>query len=546
MRRLFTFVLLLGCGPSQSTPTRPAAPLADAGAAGVRAITADALRRHVLHLSSDALEGRATGSRGHAEAAAYVAEQLRAIGLAPAGERGGFFQEVPLREMTRIDAGCALEVDGRALPGDDVVFAPFAGRERIEVAGPLVYVGFGLAAPEQRHDDLGSIDLRGKIAVVLRGAPPSFRPATARALHSDLERKGRRLAAAGAVALIAVHTPEAEALRSWALRRGDARFPSMTWLDGERPGTGHGLPMASVSMAGFQALLGATDAGALWTEATAGRAIARPLGRAARLRIASTFRALRSPNVAAVLRGGDPALAGEHVVISAHLDHLGVGEARDGDAIYNGALDNGTGVAALIEIARGFAALPTRPPRSVLFLAVTAEEKGLLGSDYFAAHPTVPLGSIVADVNLDMLTPMYEMFDVVPLGADHSSLARNAAEAAAALGVAVSEDPSPEQVSFIRSDQYSFVKRGVPSLFPGAGHRDATGATAPNRALAAAWLRRHYHEVSDEWRDAEHGAANLAKEVRLYFLIALSIARDAARPTWNPGDVLGEMFGRPR
>jgi Zn-dependent M28 family amino/carboxypeptidase len=227
----------------------------------------------------------------------------------------------------------------------------------------------------------------------------------------------------------------------------------------------------------------------------------------------------------------------EVVVYTAHVDHLGVGEPIAGDAIYNGALDDAIGVAGILEIARAFAALPQRPRRSIVFLATTAEEKGLLGSEYFVGHPTVPLDTIVADINVDGLTAQWEPFDVIPIGAEHSSLAGDVTAAARAAGLGVSEDPDPDQVYFIRSDQYNFVRAGVPSVFPGAGYRDASGATAKNRAISSAWGAAHYHRPSDEWRP-EYRGAWAAKEARFDFLLGLAIANARERPHWNPGDEL--------
>jgi Zn-dependent M28 family amino/carboxypeptidase len=223
----------------------------------------------------------------------------------------------------------------------------------------------------------------------------------------------------------------------------------------------------------------------------------------------------------------------EVLVYSAHLDHLGIGEPEGDDRIYNGAMDNASGVAAILEIARGFAALPTPPPRSILFLAVTAEEKGLVGSDYFASHPTVPLESIVANINIDGLVPLFEMFEVVARGMEHSTLEGHVRAAAGVAGIAVGEDPVPEQVIFIRSDQYSFASRGVPAIFPGVGLRDATGGAEANGGRLERWFRERYHSPSDEWDDAFRPVW-LEKEARLYFLIGLSVASDEERPRWRP------------
>jgi Zn-dependent M28 family amino/carboxypeptidase len=244
--------------------------------------------------------------------------------------------------------------------------------------------------------------------------------------------------------------------------------------------------------------------------------------------------------VIGVLRGRDR--AAETVVYTAHHDHLGIGPAIDGDNIYNGALDDAIGVAGVIEIARAFVALPQRPRRSIMFLAVTAEEKGLLGSDYFAAHPTVPLRQIAADINLDGLNPQWEPHDVIGLGAEHSTLAAHVATAARVLGFAVSEDPEPDQISFIRSDQYSFVKRGVVSVFPIAGYMDARGGSDANRAISDRWSVERYHRPADEWQP-EYRAAWAAKEAGFDFLLGLSVATTAARPQWNAGDVFETTSG---
>ncbi|HSD86246.1 MAG TPA: M20/M25/M40 family metallo-hydrolase, partial [Kofleriaceae bacterium] len=225
-------------------------------------------------------------------------------------------------------------------------------------------------------------------------------------------------------------------------------------------------------------------------------------------------------------------------------DHLGIGPAIDGDAIYNGALDNAIGVAALLEVARAFKALPAPPRRSILFVAVTGEEKGLLGSEYFTAHPTVPLDHIVANVNIDGVTANWEVHDVVALGAEHSSLARQVDAAAAAVHLVVSPDPDPPQVYFIRSDQYSFVRHGIPAIFPGSGFLDAKGGRDVYRKLSDAWAEHHYHRPSDQWGPSYRAEWTLP-ELRFHFLVGLAIANAPAKPTWNPGDVFGTFVKAP-
>jgi Zn-dependent M28 family amino/carboxypeptidase len=251
-------------------------------------------------------------------------------------------------------------------------------------------------------------------------------------------------------------------------------------------------------------------------------------------------RHLTSENVVGVLRGGER--AGEYVALTAHLDHLGIGPPMNGDSIYNGAHDDAAGLAGILEVARAFSALPRRPARSVLVVGVTGEEKGLLGSDYFAAHPTVPLAGIVANVNLDAPNGAWPLHDLIVLGAEHSTLGDAARSAAAAMNLRLSPDRQPEQVFFIRSDQYSFVRRGVPALFPGAGFEDAEGRTEKNRAYLDWWGKNRYHQPSDEWDPALDYEA-MAKEVRADFLMALSVALDPDRPRWRDGDVFAKLFG---
>ena len=524
----------------------PPAELAAAGAPGLRAIRAEDLSAHVRFLADDLLEGRGTGTRGHAIGARYVATELQALGFEPAGEGGGWFQQVSLVGMTVLPKRTSLEIGGEryAYP-DGVIATPRPGVASEDVSGELVFAGYGISAPEYGYDDLPA-DLAGKIAVILYGAPrsdrPDFFPTAASAVYSDTEVKTRVLAARGAVGLVAVLTPDVEKHLPWPFFVRQAPFERMEWMEGERPGSGYALPVARLPAAALGHLLSKAkrDADELFAAGPAGKLRPFPLGLRGRLRVGSKVRRFTSENVVGILRGGER--AGEHVVVSAHLDHLGIGPPMNGDAIYNGAQDDASGVSGVLALARAFTALPQRPPRSILALVVTGEEKGLLGSDYFAHHPTVQAGSLVADVNLDGPQAFWEPHDLIVLGAEHSTLGEAARSAAAALGLALSPDPQPEQVFFIRADQYSFVRRGVPSVFPNSGFADAQGGTEKNRAKAEWWTKNRYHQPSDEW-DPSLDYENMAKEVRADFLIALAIALDPERPRWREGDVFAKLFG---
>ena len=533
--------------------------LARVGAPGLVAIRGASLSAHVRFLADDLLEGRAPGTPGHAIAARYLASQLQALGVEPAGTDGTWMQRVPFLAIRPDLARCAFEAAGpremapRAFrPGEDVLFSPAAARPDSTVRGELVFSGRGVVAPAYRYDDVAP-DLTGKIAVVLAGAPRSTRedffPSAASAVYADGVRKARLLAERGAVGVIFVATPESLHIYPWDERVRDAgSFEQMAWLESEggAPGSGSPVPTASVTPEAFESLL--RQAGRrvtvaeLLKQSNAGALRPFPLGLGATLTTAASVRRLASENVVGVLRGSDPDRSKEYVAVSAHLDHLGRGPEVNGDGIYNGAEDDASGVASIIEIARAFAALTTRPPRSILFVGVTAEEKGLLGSDYFARHPTVPTGAIVANVNSDGPTGWWRPHDVLALGAEHSTLEADARNAAAALGLALSPDPDPDQVYFIRGDQYSFVKVGVPSALPGVGYRDESGDEKANRATTDRWLVEKYHQPSDEW-DPKLDWENMAIEVRYYFLLALSVALDPARPAWKPGDPFGGMFG---
>jgi peptidase M28-like protein len=524
----------------------PPADLKAQGEPGLQAIRAESLSAHVRFLADDLLEGRGTGSRGHAMAARYFATQLQALGLAPAGENGTYFQTVPFLGMTVQPEKCALEIDGAPLKyGDEVLFPPRAGAASDDVSGELVFAGYGVSAPEYGYDDAPP-DLRGKIAVVMYGAPrserPDFFPTAASAVYSDGVVKSRLLARRGAVGMIVVFTPDLARHLPFPFFARQAPFENMIWREGDRPGTGYVLPNARVPYTLFQRLLAKTGRKAddLFAQGPQGKLKAFSLGTRARLRTGFALRQFTSENVAAVLRGGERAQ--EMVAVTAHLDHLGIGPPINGDAIYNGAADDASGVAGAIEVARAFAALPKRPARSLLVVGVTAEEKGLMGSEYFSRHPTVPIRSIAADVNLDGPTGFWEPHDLVVMGAEHSTLMNAVRASAQALGLGLSADPQPEQVFFIRSDQYNFVKQGVPAIFPKAGWQDAQGNVEKNRAYEEWWTKNRYHQPSDEY-DPKLDFENMAKEVRADFLMTLAIALDPDRPRWNDGDAFGKMFG---
>ena len=546
------------CAPTSSVAEHPASAgdLATAGAAGIHAISAASFEANTKYLSSDELAGRATGSAGGARGEQYLADQLAALGIAPAGDGGTYFQRVPLREATRVDADSSLVIHTRhgalTLENDrDALLFPVTRAAEVQLDAPLVFVGYGISRPDLGYDDLAGVNLNGAVAVVLRGAPATIggKPVDAalQAVLSDLPARSRALRARGAVAMFAVYNPKAATRMSYAQYVQKIEGPTLAWLERGEPASGTVIPLVTLDLAAFDRILGAS-AQPLWTQLDRGEPVHPALEATASLRIHSTLHEISARNVVGVLRGSDPALAAEMVLYTAHSDHLGIGPPVNGDRIYNGALDNASGCAGLLEVARAFRAMSPRPRRSILFAAVTGEEKGLLGSDYYAHHPTVPLDRIVADVNLDGVSVVYEPFDLIALGAEHSTLGRQAEAAARATGFKLSPDPAPELVFFIRSDQYSFVQRGIPSLFVQAGYLDARGDPAGNRAIVDRWSAQHYHLPSDEWRP-EYNAAWGVHELQFDFLVGLAVADASERPRWNPGDVFGapavELHDRP-
>ncbi len=537
-------MLVFAVACHSSTPKPP--DLGTAGAPGVRAISTASFEANIKFLASDELAGRAPGTDGGAKAEQFLADQLQALGVEPAGEGGGYFQRVPLREVTRIDAETSLVIHGKsgdiAFAPEDVLLTPFIRKPVFDVEAPLVFVGYGISRPDLGYDDLAGVDLHGKVAVIFGGAPRAIggKPidSALRAVLSDLRRRSETLRSHGASAILQIYDPLRAQGMPFPIYKTKFVGPSMGWLEGTEVGSLPSLPVITIDASGFDRLV-AGSARTLWEGLDRGEVQRVPLELTASMHVHGTARDITARNVVGILRGSDPKLASELVVYSAHSDHLGVGPPIAGDAIYNGALDNASGCAAMLEVARAFRALPRPPRRSILFVAVTAEEKGLLGSEYFVAHSPIPVERMVANINLDGVNMTYETFDLVPLGIEHSTLAAHARAAAAIAGLVLSPDPSPGQVYFIRSDQYSFVRAGIPATFPGAGELDANG-TDHNKTISDAWGEHHYHRPSDDWH-ADYKAEWARKEITFDFLIGLSVANTDERPRWNPGDVFANL-----
>ena len=519
----------------------------------MRQISPDAICAHMTFLSDDLLEGRGTGTRGYELAAHYVATQFAALGLEPAGVSGTYFQPVPFRRADLIESAVSAVLLGpggtkKLTYGTDFIFSKDPVHEETRLEAPLVYVGYGVTAPEFNYDDYAGIDVRGKIIVYLRGAPPRF-PHNELAYYSDQDNKLRNAVERGAVGALNVRTPRASARAPWSRVVLNNHVPGMYWMtqDGRVSGTFPEIQVSGMlSESGRdKAFTGAPHTvDEVWKAAAESRPLAFDLAYSGRFQRKTRHSQVQSPNVAALLPGWDPRLKQEVIVVSAHLDHLGIGAVADGDSIYNGAYDNASGIGVMLELAKALKSLSRPPKRSILFLAVTAEEKGLLGSEYFAEYPTVPLENLVANVNLDMFLMLHPFVDVIAFGAEHSSLDGSVRRAANALHVVVTADPEPQETIFIRSDQYSFVKKGIPSVFLVGGH-DVGNSGDHGKEADDAWIHDVYHSQKDDMTqhfDFEAGA----RFARLNFQLLLDVANEQRRPEWNAGDFFGERFGRSR
>ncbi len=512
----------------------------------------------VKYLADDKLEGRETGTRGYDLAAEYAAKRFREIGLQPAGDNGTYFQNVPLLKATREAEGAVLTVKRN---GRDIAlrfreqFLPALNFNAAEhaIEAPAVFVGQGVHAPELNHDDFAGLDVRDKIAVLFSGAPARF-DNDRRAFYSASREKLRVLAERGAIGAVFVNTPEDEARTPWARGADNWQRSGMRLRNAD--GTGISTfpelrASANVSAAAADLIFadGPQPTAALFKAAADGTlkgfALPGTIALAARTKIEPA----QSRNVVAKLPGSDVALAAEHIAYTAHLDHIGIGapvkdEKGVEDSIYNGALDNALGVSIMFEAARILRAEKSAPKRSLLFIALTAEEKGLLGAEWFVAHPTVAATSLVANVNMDMPVLLAPSKDVVPIGIEHSTLKSALDTAAKELGVALSPDQFPEEVVFVRSDQYAFIRAGIPAVYLNGGTVSVDGVREPKMALRK-FLREHYHQPSDEATlpIAYGDALRLAK---LNARIGQLVGDAAQPPAWNAGDFFGNTFARPK
>jgi Zn-dependent M28 family amino/carboxypeptidase len=484
---------------------------------------------HIQFLADDRLEGRGTGTPGFEKAADYMANQFRAAGLAPAGT-DGYRQRVDFKVVQLDEKRCSLDLVSKEktqpvkLGEDAIIAASSSPTENVEAGA--VFAGYGLTVPESHYDDLAGQDVKGKVVVLVTGGPGNM-PGPVKAHYQSGEERRKALLKAGAIGTIVIQNPKSAEV-PWSRIAASRLEPRMELSD---PGRGAAPPLAlSIQFNAERVQMLFAGSGHTFQEILADIQANKPLPHfplavKVHARIGVTRLSASSENIVGVLPGTDPKLKKEYVVVSAHLDHLGIGAPVNGDRIYNGAMDDASGDASLIEVAR--AMKDSKPKRSILFLSVTAEEKGELGSQYFAAHPTVT-GPIVADLNMDMYLPLFPLKYLEVQGLGESTLGDDIRAVAGAAGVQIQADKEPEHNRFIRSDQYSFIKKGVPAL----AFKFGWVPGSPQEKIFKAWYAERYHGPSDDLSQPVDLVAAAQFNAILEKLV-LRVADADQRPEWK-------------
>ena len=524
-------VLLASCSSGPSGPE-----------AGVQSFSTDRLMEDIRVLSSDKFEGRGPGSNGEKLTLEYLEGQFRQMGLQPGNPDGTYFQKVPLVGITPDpNMKLTLSARGRTLNPkfrEDYVAWTKRVVESASIDADMVFVGYGVQAPEFDWDDFKGVDVKGKVIVVLVNDPPledtKVFGGPAMTYYGRWTYKFEKAAELGAAGCLIIHQTDRagygwEVVRnSWSGESFDLAAPEKNmhrsaiegWLSGEEA-------QALFRLAG-------RDLEALKKAAATREFKPVPLGVRAKLTVRNTLRNVESNNTLAKLEGSDPQLKNEYVLYCAHWDHFGVGPEVNGDKIYNGAKDNASGTAALIEMARAFRQLKTPPRRSLLFLAVTGEEQGLLGSRYYAEHPLYALAQTAAVINMDALNVLGLTNDIVMIGRGSSTLDELADEIARSQGRIVKMDPEPEKGFFYRSDHFEFAKKGVPAFYPGSGVEYLGKPAGWGLEMRQQYTREDYHKPSDTIKDFWN-LAGMVQDCQYFFLVGNRIANDARAPEWKPG-----------
>jgi Zn-dependent M28 family amino/carboxypeptidase len=545
-KSIITFVILVGASGAylaaqthhQQKPAPAAAPSAG--------IDAEKIRAHVKFLSSDLLEGRGMGQRGSDIAAEYIATQFALDGLKPAGDQGTYFQEVPMVSITtQPDTTLSLvPKNGEPLQLknlDDFVIHNETQTDVTDIDAPIVFVGYGITAPEYKWDDYKGVDLKGKVALLFVNEPtsddPNFFKGKALTYYGRWTYKFEETARHGAVATLIIHRRDLASYGWEVVRNSNGRDKSYLRLDG----TPHlqGASWIQLDVAKKLAAMSGMDIDQMFQKAQSRDF--KPVELPVRLKahVVSTVRPFNSRNVLAVLPGRDPNRRDETVMYTAHYDHLGIDTSAKGDNIYNGAVDNATGCGILLELARAWSQSDQPgqqpPPRSILFAAVTAEEQGLLGSEFLGKHSTTPVGKITLDLNYDAVAPIGDPEEVEISGAERTTFYPQAEKIAQKYGLAIRPDAQPEAGHFYRSDHFSLARVGIPSFSISEGMKFKGHDEAWGKAQAKDYVEHHYHQPSDEYRP-EMDFTGLAKVAEFGYDLGLQAASQPALIQWQTGD----------
>ncbi len=508
-------------------------------------IDTNTIRSHIAYLADDKLKGRLPGTEGYQMAVDYVIDQYKKIGLAPGGDNGGFTQKLLIRKSILENSSAVAVLKDKFGNTDSLTFlkdfapAPHPINKNSSAEGQLVFAGYGVEIPGG-YSDYAGIDVRGKIVVLVAGVPEGL-PST---VGAHLSNGGNKMTVAfekGAIGVIMYSAQNRPSTNTNPTLQSNITINSEKTIAYGRGFVGNLNVVINAAAPLMKRLFmnSGKNMQQVLADIKKGKASSFEFGYSLSVSYSTTHIDFESYNVVGLIPGADKDLKKEYVVHSAHLDHVGIGRVVEGDSIYNGAHDNASGVASLLEIARVYKSSGAKPKRSILIVMVTGEEMGLLGSSYFAANPTVPKASIVADVNTDMPTVIAPLLSVVPLGAEHSSLMNNVKFAANYLGLEVEKDPEPNENRFVRSDQYSFVMNGIPALHIKYG----TKTNIPGFDLTAfvkQWRAKYYHQAADGLEGGIFNFTAAKTYVQLNFLISYSIAQTTARPAWNEGDLFAK------
>jgi len=556
IRRVLTFVLVSvvavfaaqqnSAPKSKASSTSTAAPndpsLPTAAQAAIKSVEPERIRQHVRFLSHDLLEGRGTGQRGGDIAAEYIATQFALYGLEPAGDNGSYMQKVPLVGVTTLPEQSSFVLEpAKGSPmklafRDEYVVYNETLTPLADIDADIVFVGYGIEAPEYKWNDYKDVDVRGKVLLMLVNEPESkdenFFKGRALTYYGRWTYKYEEAARKGAVGAILIHQTQM-ASYPWEVVR-NSNSGEKSFLRDNHP---HVKAASWIQLEVARKLFADNGMNVDDMMKSAQSRDFRPVPVNAKLKatLVSKVRPFESNNVIAKLPGSDPKLSAQAVIYSAHYDHLGIRSDLPGDNIYNGAVDNGTGCGMLLEIAHAFAHAPQKPKRSILFAAVTAEEQGLRGSEYLGQHPPIPAGQVALGLNYDAIFPLGDPETIEAVGAERTNFYPIVQQTAKAFGLSIQPDAFPEAGHYYRSDHFSFARVGVPSFSIGegtkfAGHPDEWGVDQ-----AKDYTEHRYHQPSDEYKPEMDFTGN-AKLSRFGIAVGWKAANQASTPAWKPGD----------